>query len=81
MILAGPGKYAVPNFNPEVTTSTQTQNNQQNQTYAASTSSSSNNKENYSTTASSPGFEYFLFIIGIITVVIIRKFKFRRNCK
>lgn len=75
MVLAGPGKYAVPDFNPVVTTSP-TQTYYQNQTSATSSNAAYNKQA--MTTAATPGFEMYLFIIAIITVIIIRKFKLRR---
>lgn len=80
MVLAGPGKYAVPDFNPQTVTQTQTQG----ATQTSAASSSSYNPDAAATyssetgMAASPGFELIFPLIVLVTVVSVKKIHLRR---
>lgn len=76
MVLAGPGKYAVPDFNPVVTTSTQAATATATATYANQT-----NNANYAATKASPGFEVFMAVLGLVMILGLRKLALRRSQK
>lgn len=78
MVLAGPGKYAVPDFNPVVTTSTQPAT-----TAAVTATATYDNKLNNVTasSAASPGFEILFAVLGLVMIIGLRKLKLRRSNK
>lgn len=76
LVLAGPGKYQVPDFNPVAVTS-----NTISQTSANTAPPASNTNANITNGAKgSPGFELPILVIGLVGIIIIRK-KFRKEGK
>lgn len=76
MILAGPGKYAVPDFNPVTAPPSTTSS------VVASSSATANYQNQTQTMASgTPGFEFIFPLIVFATVVAVKKIKDRRSHK
>lgn len=72
MILAGPGKYAVPDFNP--VTAPQLSNS----TAVASSSAGTAINQDVRSTGATPGFEFIFPLIVFVMVVAVKKIKDRR---
>lgn len=73
LILAGPGKYAAPEFSPVV---------QNNQSYVASSSTQTNKLEQPQreiASASTPGFEFYILIIALLIPIGVKKIISRRK--
>ena len=75
LVLAGPGKFAVPDFNPVVTTASQSTSSSSAQTQAGKVT----NLDVSTAIKGTPGFEFYLLIIALPVIISLRKIHSRRS--
>ena len=76
LVLAGPGKFAVPDFNPVVTTASQSSSSSSS---SAQIQTKANTVNVSAVTKASPGFEFYFLIIALPIIFWVRKIHLRRS--